>query len=178
MKTENHYVTRLDKQSLFKHRKILLCVQHTGINDSRRMRKRICILCLLILLLSGGCVRTQPGKGDSVSFSGEINATNSEFIMNGTVGPIGSIFENRYEGVRVYLYSKNGTLIHHKDIGYIKSRKSISIYSSKIPYYVIIYSPEFWNQSHLSVTYYERAEQDGYIPHYASGEEDLPIVPK
>lgn len=139
------------------------------------MHKITPTLCLVVLLLTAGCVYSDPGRGRDLSFSGTMRANGSEFTMKGTFGvstdtsAIGS-----YPNVTVYLLSKEKNVIYEKDVGTLDGTLNISIQTSNVPYYVVIDSPSFWTKDGIRVAYYTKMENGRYRTHFASSHEELP----
>jgi hypothetical protein len=111
-------------------------------------RHRIGILFLLsIAVLTAGC-----GQPDAqISFSGDLNRTQNGFQMDGQVidssGPT-----QTFENVTIYLYSSEGELIKERNLGtYSGNSEQFVLQSDRLPYYIIIDSPTFWERSASSL---------------------------
>lgn len=119
--------------------------------------KRFIQIGLVVLLLTAGCLRSEPGPGGEVGFYGEMNVSDSQYVMDGqiTLGG-GTTSQDAFDNVTIYLFTENGTLIETHRAGTLTGLLNVSIVSNRIPYYVIIDSPEFWEESQITVRYYYR----------------------
>lgn len=143
------------------------------------MAKSAIPLIVLLLIVTAGCVRTEPGRGGEVGFYGTMNATESGFVMDGQITLGGGIpKQDEFENVTVYLFTENGTLIRSHRAGTLTGLLNVSLTTSRTPHYVVINSPDFWEEPRFSVRYYQFMEEKGpreYGIHYAYSRQDLPV---
>lgn len=116
---------------------------------------------LAILLFTAGCIGNEPGPGGEVGFYGDMSVSDSRFVMDGqiTLGG-GTTNQDEFDNVTIYLFTKNGTLIQAHRAGTLTGLLNVSIASDQVPYYVIINSPDFWQENRITVRYYYRLESD------------------
>lgn len=139
--------------------------------------KAIIGVLILMVVVSPGCVRTEPGSTESVYFSGTINASESGFHMNGTVKIGGGLNERDYfRDVSVTLYLENGTKIRSKRIGNLNESRgglNVTLSTNRIPYYITFESPDFRGRN-IEVNYYERVDTFEYSVKTAKSQGELP----
>jgi hypothetical protein len=107
-----------------------------------------------ILLVLAGC--PQGGAGGIITIDGEINATDNGFRLDGDVVE-GSSLQPTYRNVTVYLYTDSGTVIDSKQLGTLNEsvvRLDVSMQTDRVPKYVIVNSPDFWDDVHPDLNYY------------------------
>lgn len=141
--------------------------------------KKYFAVSLVLLAVTSGCVlpRTEPGYGVDIGFSGDIERQSGAFEMNGslTVGG-GNAKLDAYRNVSVFLYSNDTTLIGEEEIGVLEGRTAVDIRSQRQPQYVIINSPDFWEEPQIEVDYYVWSdEHQKYGIHEASSRDEFPI---
>lgn len=141
------------------------------------MKRKMALLIAVVLLSPlAGCVPT----GDEVKFgfSGQINATTSEFHMDGYVSVSGGIPDRDvYHNVSIRLYNSEGRVIDSKSLGDLDGSSDmfeITLREGELPTYVTIESPDFWNEK-MVVEYYVRTNSE-YAVEYASSRSGLPVT--
>lgn len=143
------------------------------------MAKSAIPFIVILLIVTAGCVRTEPGRGGEVGFYGTMNATESGFVMDGQTTLGGGIpKQDEFENVTVYLFTENGTLIRSHRAGTLTGLLNVSLTTSRTPHYVVIDSPDFWTEPRFTVEYYERSQRDiprDYGEHNAYARADFPI---
>ncbi|ERJ06798.1 hypothetical protein HLRTI_001052 [Halorhabdus tiamatea SARL4B] len=139
-------------------------------------RKISLLLAIALLVPLAGCVPS----GDEVKFgfSGSINATPSEFHMDGYVSMSGGIPDRDvYHNVSIRLYNSDGEMIDSKFLGDLDGSSDpfeIAIRDGELPTYVTIESPDFWNEK-MVAEYYVKMDSE-YGVEYASSRSELPVT--
>jgi hypothetical protein len=138
---------------------------------------------VLALAVLGGCFNPGP-SGTHIDFEESFNVSAEGFSMSGTISESEVEGEAKtFDNVSVYLYNNDSELVRRVSVGSVGAgtRKSVSISTSTVPEYVIIYSPEFWEVDEISVDYFVRVQSTrseyDYELHTAYAREDLPVSP-
>lgn len=145
------------------------------------------------LLLASFLVTSLPALGGcytdsveaSVVFSGELSTSNESFTMNGTLVDTAPTTDwERFENLGIYLYDEERALIQSVDVGSFQREEPVEIRAVRVPTYVIVYSPDFWEHGlvqipgdDVEVAYYERTGEH-YREDLVSERGDLPVVPR
>lgn len=136
-------------------------------------------LLLVCITVLAGCPGVEPGPGSSVTFNGQLNVTDGTFRMDGEITEAaGTGGFHRFENVTVYLYTEDGERIVAEHVGLLDARANVSITSERIPHYVIIDSPGFWETRNVDVDYYERQSESQFTVYTVTDRDQLPVVPK
>jgi len=145
------------------------------------MNWKLLAICLLVTL-SGCTLGDQPGRGSFVSFSGEIDSSGDEFLMEGYIDQDGTDTQ-MLNNVFVCGYSESGELLFAQPVPPFEVKQDITIRNDQHPHYILIYSEEFWASDTRwpfsddkvdAVRYWELLEK-GYAPEWADAKDDLPI---
>lgn len=133
---------------------------------------------LALLMGLAGCPGAEPGPGTSVTFDGQVNASNGDFTMDGQIveNP-GTGGFHEYQDVAVVLYAEDGELITSKQVGTLDVRANVTLTTDQVPHYIIIDSPTFWETRSIQVDYYERGADDRYTVYSATSRDELPVTP-
>lgn len=144
------------------------------------MRASVGLLLIVSIVALSGC--PTDGSGGNVGISGDLNATEDGFYLDGRVGHTGLV-EPTYHNVTLYLYTANGSVIAAEHLGTVSESNSLSveIRTNRIPKYVIINSPEFWEGSTADVNYYKYVEHvispDGtYSEQMIGSKDEFPVA--
>lgn len=128
-------------------------------------------------LLLAGCAYVPSGDEANIGFTGSLDTSSSSFSMEGNITVGGGIPDRQtYRDVTVNLYSKDGKLLLSKKLGNLQvdvGRLDVSITIQSVPRYVIIESPDFWQEA-MQVEYYVRMDSN-YSVEYASARDELPV---
>lgn len=142
--------------------------------------KLVFIAVVSFLLLTAGCLRTEPGRGADVGFRGTMNATDSKFVVDGRVTLGGGVPEQDvFHDVTIYFFAENGSLLDSHRVGNLTGFVEVSTTTERVPYYVVINSPDFWEEPRIVVSYYYRVGRDGdrdYAPRDARSKDDFPVT--
>lgn len=138
------------------------------------------VIAFSLLLLTAGCIRTEPGRGADVGFRGTMNATDSQFIMDGRVTLGGGIpKQDVFQDVTIFFFAENGSFIDSRPVGNLSGFVNVSVTIDRVPYYVVINSPDFWEEPRIVVSYYYRvgtgSDRD-YAPKDAHSKEGFPVT--
>lgn len=130
------------------------------------------IVCVVMIAPLSGCGIGNSAYNGNIDFRGEMSIVDGEFVMEGEVvnGGVES-----FSDVHVSLYSSNGTAFESVAVGDLEAETSVSVRSSTIPEYVIIYSPDFWNTAKVEVDYYVRDETGNYTANTVDQRSELPV---
>lgn len=150
-------------------------------------RRAVAACCgVSVLPLLGGCFVDGPVSHPIISYEGDFDTTSQEFVLDGRVVNEGDAPESGpFDSVGVYLYDGEKRLLDSQSVGRLEGSASVSLSSSELPKYVVIYSPGFWdsdslldwNSEKVVVDYLVRA--DGYFStDSATSEEELPVAPE
>ena len=144
------------------------------------------VVVALIALLSGCTV--PEGEGTTISIytnNPEANSTlnpivtsDHQFRLDGylTSGG-GDPDRNVYRDVSVRIYGNDSTLICVRTVGDWSGHdsKNVSVELDRIPVYVIVYSPDFWDEP-MTVKYYQYDREEGdFDTRRAYEESELPV---
>lgn len=139
---------------------------------------RAAVLGVVIAGILAGCVTVPKGEEVDIHYDGSINGANEEFRMDGYVSSGGGIPDQEtYRNISIKLYSKDGTLLCEDDVGTLQAhdRRNVSVTADIVPEYVIITSPDFWDEQ-VEVDYFQRnPNREGYDREEATSKEDLPV---
>lgn len=145
------------------------------------MSKPLKGLILAIVLTSSisGCVMVPKGEEVEVLYVGSINASNGSFQMDGFVSTGGGIPDRgTYRDVSIQLYTEDGTVLCGTEVGDLEashSRRNVSVTASVVPEYVILTSPDFWNED-VKVDYFQQdSNMEDYDRNYVGSKSELPI---
>lgn len=140
-------------------------------------------------LLMSGCGYVPEGKSVHVALHGHegetpaddplnpISVSDSEFGLHGElVAERSGLKKDQYRDVSIQLYSGDGQAICLHRIGdWSGELRIVSISTQTVPTYVILYSPDFW-QEPMYVDYFVYDDkQDRFVQETASARDELPI---
>lgn len=142
------------------------------------MKSKILLIFIVGSILLSGC--PAENSGGSINFSGDLNATESSFKLDGEVVNSGYA-DVVHQEVSVYLVTANGTIIESQKIGQLNRSVAVSMTADQIPKYVIINSPDFWEYENIDVSYYEfvqdsQAPEGIYTERSVSDESEFPVT--
>lgn len=150
------------------------------------MNRYISTLVLVAIVLLAGCTGSSTPTPTSnlegvvelhnnVYFSGTTTVSNGSFVMRGqVVGCFGHVGPEECRNTRVLLYTENGSLIASEYVGTLHGRRNVSLETDRLPQYVILASPDFWNANHTTVGY--RFYSHGhYLGKPIEEREELPV---
>jgi len=157
-------------------RKVVATVITTVSLDIRKMDTRLSIALALVILFSGCPVF--GGQTDIITITGTIEVENSSFRLEGTVENQGQGEARPFDDVAVILYTENETLIESAAIGTLERRQNVSMHTDRVPAYVIVYSPEFWQRENVEVDYFTLGTNGRYSVETVTSPEGLPIEPE
>lgn len=145
------------------------------------MNWRIVVACLLIL--TSGCVVPEPfNASTSVSFSGDFETNETHFRMSGPM--VQQRGSETLDDISVCGYSEQEELLFAESLPPFDRSTDVTIRSSVIPHYIIIYSEEFWESNKFwefddgavdVVKYYESRDGSGYGAQGILSKSELPI---
>ena len=139
------------------------------------MRKEVLLTGIVLVGALSGCTLFNDSNED-ITIVGEINATDDSFRLEGNITNGARGEPPTFHNVTVYLYTQNKTLIASKEAGTLVRRVPITMYTNRIPYYIVINSPEFW-QDNVEVDYFKLGDNKKYIAVNAVNRDELPIYP-
>lgn len=133
---------------------------------------------LLLVTILAGCIMTPRGSGAHVTYYGSFNESNN-FHMGGYLSSGGGIPDkDAFRSVSIQLYSEDGTLLCTSEVGRLianQGRTNISISVTTVPHYILILSPDFWDEQ-TEVDYFRRNEDEGtYTAIGVTSRESLPV---
>jgi len=135
-------------------------------------------ICLFILAIAlSGCLVGSSGYNGQITYRGDITIRNNTFVMDGALVN-GGVRNTEFNNVRIYLYYTNGTQINMIRVGTLKGGVNVSVRSDKIPEYVIVDSPDFWNTQKVSVEYFKRMSSGEYTTVGVTERSELPVQPE
>lgn len=149
--------------------------------------KKACIsritvtIALVVVTILTGC--SMSATSHSVYFSGTTEVEEDQFVMDGNVSlSIGAAPDATFEEVTVALYDENKEEIRRVNVGELTTNRAphaqrINITTHRIPEYVVIESPDFWqSDATVYVNGYKRPEDGGRYEDYsrANAEEKFP----
>ena len=140
-------------------------------------RRSLWPVALAVLVVTGGCVL--PGEPpEIISFSVGTHVTDEGFRMGGSIVNEGQGEPTRFTDVRIYLYTANGTLLHTEAVGTLERRRNVSIETERVPEYIIVTAPGFWEHPNIDVEYLElRDESEGiYSVKGVDSRDEFPVV--
>ncbi|ACV12814.1 hypothetical protein Huta_2653 [Halorhabdus utahensis DSM 12940] len=141
-------------------------------------RKIVLLVCAALLVFGAGCEQLDHTPDPSVKFDGNITASEGSFEIEGHFyRSVGN--EYVYENVMVHLLDEREERIESVHLGTLDERLPVSVSSSSIPAYVIVDSPDFWQQNNFAVEYFEYKDWKGlsYDLQWASNRSELPAQP-
>jgi len=131
-------------------------------------------LALLIITLAvSGCMT--PGPGTAITYSGDLHTNDTQLRMTGTIHD--TTGSGPFDNVTVYFYTDSRDLITATDVGTLTGQQDITASVSPVPEYIVIDSPDFWEQDRIDVVYFERESGENYTEHTATARQDLPVQP-
>lgn len=128
---------------------------------------------IVLAVLLAGCGTVPQGEAVHISLYGEQNQTPSDIALNPITysqsefqieGELviggGAPDREAYRDVSILLYAEDSTLMCSASLGGWNpdDRMRVEISTNHIPHYVIIYSPDFWDEP-MSVEYFVRNEE-------------------
>lgn len=146
------------------------------------MRRLLIIVTLIAAVTLSGCF-IEGGEGGTLDFEGNIDVSDAGFTMVGHLEFDGqALTRDTYRDISIELYDRNGTIQHKEHLGDLHNPNEeleVSISRSMIPYYIIIDSPDIWDEK-TGVPFYVRADDRelGYELHRVNRRSDLPIKPE
>jgi len=140
------------------------------------MTRSISVVCLIFALLLAGC----GAEPVSIDISGEFNMTERGFRLDGEISEAGTTGgKDVYRDVVVCLIDENGQILNRtqpQNMRLSQGEKNVTVSSDRVPKYVIIHSPDFWDVPDVSVTYYTRiSDGEGFRSHVVQNAEELPV---
>lgn len=135
---------------------------------------------VVLLVALSGC--PEGDSGGNIEINGDMDATEQGFHLNGMVVNSG-LSEPTHQDVTVSLYTSNGTIIASENLGSLSEDNSLDVtmQTDRIPEYVIINSPDFWQYQNIDLTYYEHDEDwqgephGAYVPRTISSKDEFPV---
>lgn len=118
------------------------------------------LVAIVVLVLVVGC--TYPTQSHhEVHFDGSVERVNGSFQMQGQVDiSVGAAPTRTFTDVRVILYGQNETIVEQMPLGTMSTNASIAprqrqvnITADRLPKYVLIESPDFWDGNLPVVAY-------------------------
>lgn len=138
------------------------------------------ILTVCLLIATSGCIVPEPfAPSTDVKYSGEMEITDGQFLMDGEV--IQRSGENTLTEVAICGYTEQMDHLFAEQVPPFESRQSVEITGNQTPKYVIIYSEEFWTSGYISkdavdyVQYYVLGEDGLYGSVWAGSTDELPV---
>lgn len=125
----------------------------------------ICSVLLLILILSVGCTEPRGDRGIGFDTDQVVNETHGGYVFNSTLfGSARRIEEKTYQNVSILFYSKDRDKIASVEVGLFSTTDTVTIreHLNQRPYYVIIWSSDFWSDSKLKVYGLQRGKNGTY----------------
>jgi hypothetical protein len=141
-------------------------------------RTIVLFVCTALLVFGAGCEQLEHTPEPRVKFDGNITASDGSFEIEGHFyRSVGN--ENVYENVTVHLLDERGERIESVQLGTLDERLPVLVSSSSIPAYVIVDSPDFWQQDNFAVEYFEYKDGKGvsYDLQWASNRSEFPAQP-
>ncbi len=134
---------------------------------------------LLLITLVTGCATYPAGEEVEVAYMGVPTSSDGTFQMDGRIAIGGGAPEqDTFKNVKIKLYTSNGTQLCGVTIGDLDShsaRHNVSLRYNTVPEYVIITSPDFWDEK-VSVNYFQRrSDSQNYTRISVSSKQDLPV---
>lgn len=140
-------------------------------------------------LVMGGCGYVPEGDTVYVNLYGEegetpadvalnpITVSESEFQLRGElVADGGKLNKELYRDVSILLYSGEGSVICSHRVGDWKgNRREVSFSTETIPTYVILYSPDFWQEPMVVDYFFYDSEREVFVSETASSRDELPV---
>lgn len=148
------------------------------------MRRTGLAVSLVFLFIVAGCIGfTEPGDEVEISFSGDLNVSETGFQMEGTVSEGGGTGgAGVYQDVVVCLFDRDGRLLSRtspEDLGPSEKWLDVFLETSDVPAYIVVNSTDFWGHgAEIEVAYYERTSTDDtaqYRVNYVTDRQSLPV---
>lgn len=151
-----------------------------------RIRYSLAICTVIVCAFLAGCVYVPQGDEVNITLSPAdskesvpISVSENGIEIDGFLITGGGAADRRvYRDISVRLYGSNRTLMCIEQVGdwnVTTGTKDITFETSSVPQYIIVYSPDFWNEK-MTVEYFE------YVPtemifrsHEAASAEELPV---
>lgn len=139
----------------------------------------IVVFGLLLVGFLAGCSTVPKGEEVEVTYIGSITASSEGFQMEGYLSTGGGVPEREtFRDVKIQMYEENGNLLCGVEIGDLTAnhgRRNVSVATNVAPEYVLITSPDFWNES-VEVNYFQRnPDGESYNREDVTSESDLPV---
>lgn len=163
--------------------------QRSKLNVSMNRRQYLGHTAGILSLVMSGCGYVPEGDTVHVTLVGEEGTTPAEVALNPiTVSESqiqvegrlaaenGKLNKEMYRDVAIQLYSESGQPICSQLIGdWEGDTRPISFSTETIPTYVIIYSPDFWDEP-MAVEYFiHDRDRDLFVPEEATTRAELPV---
>lgn len=138
-------------------------------------------LLLALIVVSGlaGCF-LEPSGSPQVVFVGETGVSDGRFVMEGELDLGWGQERVEYQDVAVCLYGADGAMFRSVSMGSVPPERRVSIRSDRIPEYVVVHSPDFYDES-VSYFYYEREVSGstvGFVERSIGHPSELPVDPR
>lgn len=139
----------------------------------------VSVIVLVLLLIGAGCARVTLPPGHEIDFDGQVFMTEQEFHMRGQLEvDRGAAPDRNFSDVRIVLYDDAEHEISSHRIGSLSvnpdhgpTKQAVNISSRRIPTYVLVESPDFWEQGvHISVVAFR--VEDGHVEQLNRDEPD------
>ena len=143
---------------------------------------------LVITSITAGCFYVPQGDEVEISIDGHENGTDialspistsdSNFTLNGYLSTGGGAADRTvYRDISLRLYTDDEEILCVERVGdwNVSEPKNVTVSSPHVPKYVVLYSPDFWNEA-MTVEYFTYdPEQQEFVPRDASAEDELPV---
>lgn len=130
------------------------------------------LLAVVVATILAGC--STSATHHDIDFDGTVEVKDNQFVMDGNVSlGIGAAPDATFENVTVVLYDENKEEIRRVPVGELSTTppplsQRINITTDRIPEYVVIKSPDFWNSdTTVYMSGYKRSEDDGRYERYS-----------
>lgn len=154
------------------------------------MTRKVLVLVLVGIVLLAGCGSQQPQTetvgiegpimAESIGFTGDMWATNTTFRMDGEL--IGCYHDDvgpdECQNVTIELYNQEGHPLYTHRVGTLDGEAAVSFTAPVVPYYVFVFSPDFWGHDVTDVEYYSRWNAHNFTVHVVDSQhpEELPVL--
>lgn len=145
------------------------------------MTQKYKLIVIVLLVTISGC--PEGDSGGNIDINGNMTATEQGFRLDGKVVNSGLV-EPMHTNITVYLYTANGSVIESERIGSLNGsgdRLNVTMQNERIPEYVILNSPTFWQYNNIDLTYYELDEDwpgesiGAYVPRTIGSKDEFPV---